>query len=187
MIARLTLLAVLLLSAPFCGAVSAQAIGPRFDAIPDGFAVVYRMTGGAVTSAVHEGWTDDGYRVTLHRGGKGAAGALLDTRFYDRNGNLVRYETPVETWTYAPHDCSRVIGRCRYAATNETSGATFHWTRDTRRVGGREYEFSNNLDGERRASGGFRLGENRLTIAFNKSEIGDAESRGMLLRFIVPR
>ena len=186
MIARLALLAVILLAAPFGGAALAQTIGPKFDAIPDGFAVVYRLSGGAVTSAVYEGWTDAGYRVTVHRGDRGRAGAVLDTRFYDRSGNLLRYETPNETWTYKPHDCSRVIGRCRYTAHNETTGQSFRWSRDTRRVGGREYEFSRYYDGEQWASGGFRLGENRLTIAFNNSRKGDPDSYGTLVRFVRP-
>lgn len=99
-----------------------SGIGPNFADMPNGTYVVCRLSGGSITSAVYDGQTAQGYRVSLHSGDQGKAGRLLQTRHHDRSGNITVFETPDERWTYRPHNCARTLGTCRYAANNRGTG-----------------------------------------------------------------
>ncbi len=181
------ILTVCLLIACSTAVVDAEdRIGPDFNNIPDGLYLVYRLSGGAKTSAVYDGWTEKGYKVAVHRGANGKGGELFDTRYYDAAGNLILYETRTETWSYSPHDCARTLGECRYTARNESKGQSFRWSRITEREGDKDYSFKRYYNGEEWASGTYRTGEYGLTIAFTNSRQGDPDSFGTMEKFVSP-
>lgn len=161
-------------------------IGPAFNDIPEGLYIVYRLSGGAKTSAVHEGWTDKGYKVAVYLGENGGEGDLFDTRYYDEAGNLTLYETRTETWSYSPHNCARTLGECRHTARNETKGQSFRWSRITDRDGDQDFAFKRYYNGAEWASGTYRTGEYGLTIAFTNSRSGDPDSFGTMVRIVSP-
>lgn len=92
----------------------------KIDEIAKGSSVTYLLEDGTRQTHHFEGnKTNDTYEVTYWKGrGKGLDAGVEAVGRFDAMGRMLSGKRVTGQWmTFAPHNCFRVLGECRYTAT----------------------------------------------------------------------
>lgn len=149
----------------------AQDISIQFQKIPKGLKAQYRLPSGRFWVEIYKGKEGKFYIVETRHGN----GDYVKTGYYSTDGHLAKEKyANGNVRTYLPRHCERVLGDCTHAYSN-SDGAS-GTAKASVKPSGKGYKFTMSLDGNRKTSISYTLGQYNL--------YAQARANGKLIKLV---